>query len=107
MLVRGAQQALDRPSGPTYRPCFLNPWHGAGRETVSLDSGGEQVEVPVCAPCRRAVTRQEPPEALEVPRRWGGPRRYYEADTVWARTGFGAISDDLWRLVLDDRDGRS
>jgi len=30
-------------------------------------------------------------------------RPYWENDDVWARTGFGAIDDDLWRAVLADR----
>ncbi|NPC95700.1 hypothetical protein [Nocardioides sp. zg-DK7169] len=102
VLVRTARRALEDPETP-YRPCFLNPWHGEASARVTAAGGGDQVEVPVCERCRRAQSRPELADPLQVRTRFRRLRPYWEGDDVWARTGFGAISDDLWRAVLEDR----
>ncbi|WP_166133587.1 hypothetical protein [Nocardioides ochotonae] len=103
VLVRSAQRLLAQPSTP-YRPCFFNPWHGEGTARVAAPVGtGDQVDLPACERCRRAQSRQALSDPLLVRGRLRRLRPYWEGDDVWARTGFGAISDDLWRTVLEDR----
>jgi len=109
VLTRTAERALDggsrrrRPPSP-YRPCFFDPRHGEGtaRRTVAVGSG--ELEVPACAACRRATTTDLRPLETLVGGRFGRRRRraYYELDDVWARTGFGALVDDLWVPVSTD-----
>jgi hypothetical protein len=103
VLVRTARRALDTPDGAPYRPCFFNPCHGRGDHTLEAPAGTEEVEVPVCRMCRRDADRPERFEPLLVDTRWGRPRPYYDGDSVWARTGYGAFSDELWRAVDDSR----
>jgi len=103
VLVRTAQRLLAQPSA-AYRPCFFNPWHGEGTARVAAPVGtGDQVDLPACERCRRAQHRPELSDPLVVRGRLRRLRPYWEGDDVWARTGFGAISDDLWRTVLEDR----
>ena len=108
VLVRTARRALEDPEAP-YRPCFFNPWHGEGTTRVAAPVGtGDQVDLPACQRCRRAQSqpaqsRSELNDPLVVRGRLRRLRPYWEGDDVWARTGFGAISDDLWRTVLEDR----
>lgn len=107
VLVRTARHALGHPGATTYRPCFFNPWHGEATTEVAAPAGsrGDQVELPACDRCRRGADSPELRDPLEV--KVGRRRRpYWEDDTVWARTGFGAIADDLWSAVLDDRRSR-
>lgn len=84
--------------------CFFNPLHGPSARQVTwrLIGTRDQVRVPACSGCLRAVSRHRPPEVLpdmvhgrQVP--------YFEVDpqhSVWAATGFGAFSDDLVERTL-------
>ncbi|MGX6449053.1 hypothetical protein ACVU7I_13450 [Patulibacter sp. S7RM1-6] len=67
--------------------CFFDPLHGRARRTVAWERG---LEVPACAACAAAASGGGRPDVL---RDGDGP--YFEGDTVWARTGFGAFDDDL------------
>ena len=93
--------------------CFFNPLHGpsARPATWRLIGTREQLRVPACTECLRAVSRHRPPAVLpdtvgtkHVP--------YLEADperSVWAATGFGVLRDDLVDRILrgDLRRGRA
>ncbi|SEB50915.1 hypothetical protein SAMN04489844_0343 [Nocardioides exalbidus] len=94
-----------RGSGPPFVPCYFDPRHKPGTSTASWRLGDGQVEVPCCATCAKAVARGETPQHLRLAAR-RGTEPYWERDDVWARTGFGAVSDDLARDVLADRAGR-
>lgn len=86
-LARAA--ALDagrRP--PAQTPlCAFHPLHGRSAKVVSWRRG---LKVPACAACAAAVRRGQDPDALR-----DGDRPYFEGETVWARTGYGAFADDL------------
>lgn len=100
VLARTASQAIREPGAAPYRCCFVNPTHGAGRYQADLPGG---LAVSVCRPCERALeSGQEPSDALSETRR-GRDRPYYAGDTVWARTGFGTLTDELWLDVQRDR----
>lgn len=82
-------------------PCFINPLHDGRAEPTRLDAGrsGSAVEVPLCSRCRRAESGIGLPDPLLD--RDGEP--YYRGDSVWARTGYGALDDEPWRPVLEER----
>lgn len=87
LLARAA--ALDagrRPPAPEPL-CTFHPLHGRAASTVDWRP---DLRVPACAACAADLQAGRTPDALR-----DGDRPYFEADTVWARTGFGALSDDL------------
>jgi hypothetical protein len=55
--------------------------------------------VPVCERCIEALSTGIAPDAL-----LDDGRPYLERDTVWSRTGYGALDDDLLpRVVRGER----
>ena len=96
VLVRAGRHALlsGDPDADPYRPCFVNPLHGAAEQVAQWRFGDAEIEVPVCAACHRAFASEQPPAALMVGHR-GRLRPYYEEDSVWARTGYGSLTTDL------------
>ncbi len=72
--------------------CFFNPLHGHALQPVSW-KGDERV--PACRECTTAVRGGEAPDVL-----LDDGRPYFERDGVWARTGYGAFSDDLAERIL-------
>jgi hypothetical protein len=84
--------------------CFFNPLHGPSSRRASwrLIGTREQLQVPVCALCQRAISRHRPPAVL--PDTVDGERvPYLDVDperSVWAATGFGVYSDDLVERIL-------
>lgn len=90
--------ALDAGRRPPARTplCFFNPLHGRSARRVAW---GDGLRVPACAACAADVRARRTPDALR-----DGGRPYFEGDTVWARTGYGAFEDDLVGLVA--RGGR-
>ena len=103
VLVRTARAAVDRPDAPAYRACFINPCHGKGDHLLAAPAGTDEVELPVCRLCHRDADRPERYDPLLVVGRWGRARPYYDGDSVWARTGYGAFTDELWREVSASR----
>lgn len=105
-LARTGSADLDRARGRggAFRPCFFDPRHGTAGHAVGWRLGQGRVEVPCCGVCRRAVQDGRRPASLLLPgRRDAQP--YWERGDVWARTGFGAVTDALARDVLEDREG--
>jgi len=96
VLVRAGRHALL--SANPYRPCFVNPVHGAAEQVAQWQFGDAEIEVPVCAACHRAFADEQPPTALVV-RDGDRLRPYYEEDSVWARTGYGSLTTDLADLT--------
>ena len=100
VLARIAGHAVEGGDQP-YRPCFIDPRHGRAREVRRIPHDPEDVEVPVCSTCGTS----DRPQPLLLPVRRGlltRPTPYYETDSVWARTGYGALVENLWRQVADD-----
>lgn len=101
VLAQQADRELDRIRRTTqvsYRPCVVNPLHGEASATVPLS--GSSIDAPACISCSRKRGT-----FLTAPT-WRGERRYLDTSTVWARTGFGALVDDLARQVIADRRSR-
>ena len=95
-----------RGSGAALVPCFFDPRHPDGTARASWRLGDGMVEVPCCVACATAVGHDGTPRLLRLPHR-RGTAPYWERGDVWARTGFGAVTDDLARDVLADRRGES
>jgi len=76
-------------------PCFFNPLHGDGEARTWWALGGRRAELPACRACAAAVADGAAPSAL-----LDRGRPYWERDTLWARTGFGALDEDLADRVL-------
>jgi hypothetical protein len=93
-----------RGSRDPFVTCFFDPRHPDAATTASWRLGDGMVDVPCCAACGTAVDEGGTPQYLRLPH---GRRTvpYWERDDVWARTGFGAITDDLARDVLAERAG--
>ena len=77
--------------------CALNPFHGQaavhGGSVVTATVAGRDaaIQVPVCAECREATGRDEPPDVLRV-RAGRRVRPYVEVDDGYARSMFGALA---------------
>lgn len=98
VLAKQAERELDRikrTAQLTYRPCVVNPLHGEAAATVPL--AGSSIDAPACLSCSRGHG------AFLTTPTWRGDRRYLDTSTVWARTGFGALVDDLAQQVIADR----
>jgi hypothetical protein len=84
--------------------CFFNPLHGPSARLVTwrLIGTREQLRVPACPSCQRAVGQHRPPEVLpDTAGRKHVP--YLEVDperSVWAATGYGVFCDDLVERIL-------
>jgi hypothetical protein len=91
--LREVERASDRTK-PVYHPCFFNPLHGAGNHAHEWEFGDTTVAVPICTRCASGLEHEQRPAVLGQ-RRLGGFHPYYTTDTIWARTGFGALVDDL------------
>ena len=101
VLAQQAGREMDRirrPARPAYRPCVVNPEHGEASGTVRL--ARSSIDAPACAACAHT------PGTFLTASTWGRDRSYLTTSTVWARTGFGALVDDLAAQVIADRDAR-
>jgi len=77
------------------RPCTYDPRHApAHGRPVKVDG----TRLPLCQACRADVRAGRPADVL----RDGAGRPYFDGDTPWAASGYGAWSDPV-RVVLDTR----
>ncbi len=107
VVARAGSRDLSRGrrgKGEALRTCFFDPRHPEATSTARWHLGDGGVEVPCCGACGTAVVHDGTPAYLRLPAR-RGTEPYWERDDVWARTGFGAVSDFLARDVLADREG--
>jgi hypothetical protein len=93
VLAREGAMAVEGRLSPP--PCFFNPLHGDGDDRTRWSLGGRTAEIPACRSCARSVRRGIAPASL-----LDRGRPYWERDTLWARTGFGALDEDLTDRVL-------
>jgi hypothetical protein len=91
-LMRHADAALHAKDRS---PCFFDPRHGPATTRTRWRLGGEEADIPACGACARKVAKGVAPDALQ-----DRGRPYFERDTLWARTGFGALDEDLAARVL-------
>lgn len=94
-----AGRGMDALKGRERPPCFFDPRHGAGVRTTSWTGADRQAEIPACTRCAKAIRRGKQPQAAT-----DRGRPYYQRDTVWARTGFGALDDDLTQRIMRGED---
>jgi hypothetical protein len=93
-LLRHGHALID--GTPARQPaCFFDPRHARDTQTTRWRVHGEDITLPACADCARAVRRGRGPRAALDQ---GEP--YYERDTIWARTGFGTLDDGLAADIL-------
>ncbi|GGO76000.1 hypothetical protein [Nocardioides deserti] len=97
---RSRSKRGGEPRAP-YRPCFFDPRHGEGTQRRAVPVGGTELTVPACRACGRATDAALEPMGVRSGL-LGRERPWYELDTVWARTGYGAFVDDLWQHVAAD-----
>ncbi len=98
LLDKGRQEydaaqavAAGRKPAEVQPLCAFNPLHGraSGRPT-RVEADGNTLTLPLCAECRRALKHKNAPASLP-----GDDGPYWHGDDLWARTFFGAITDDL------------
>lgn len=98
LAERGRRALAAATAGKPFVPaarCYLHPLHEGRIHRSVVESGGRQVEVPVCSACRAALKAGRTPDVLDVERR-GRPVHYFETDAEpWASTGYGALHPDL------------
>lgn len=97
MVARAGLRSHDLArggGGEGYRPCFFDPRHGEAARNARWRFGEGDVEVPCCTTCFGHVDRGREPDSLLLPGR-SRPVPYWQRDDVWARTGYGALTDDL------------
>jgi hypothetical protein len=97
LLLAQRAAALLEGREPTRR-CFFDPRHRRAVTDTRWRLGDEETEVPSCRRCERALRAGRMPDTLGDR---GKP--YFERDSVWARTGFGTIDDELAAKVLSGR----
>jgi hypothetical protein len=93
-----AERGRGALAGKERERCFFDPRHSGGATPTRWQSSRALVEVPACKRCARAIEHGRAPESL-----WDGDRPYWQRDTVWARTGFGALRKDMRRALAEDR----
>lgn len=91
-------EQIDDPDEAPYRPCFINPLHGEARTESKVP--GTTLRVPVCRRC------DEEPQPYLGSTRGRRTIPYVETSTIWARTGFGGLVDDLADQVMTAREAR-
>ncbi len=94
-IARRELERIERPNRSPWRPCVVDPRHGEAATTVRL--ADSSIDAPACTACG---TKQG---TFLTVRTWRGERAYLDTTSVWARTGFGALVDDLPRQVIADR----
>lgn len=94
VCIDAGRNALSRGDDPP-PPCTYDPRHGAAKGgPVSV----EGAELRLCKACRRDVAAGRPADVL----RDGRGKPYLDADTPWARSGYGAWGDPV-AAVLEAR----
>lgn len=89
--------------GTGYRGCFFDPRHGEAVGERVWKVGQGDVELPACQQCLDAGRRRAAPDSLLLPGRAGRLRPYYEGRSVWARTGYGALTNSYAADVVRSR----
>jgi hypothetical protein len=95
ILAERGRQALK---GTERERCFFDPRHGGKITATRWRADRATIDVPACQGCARAIANDTAPDSL-----WDGDRPYWQRDTVWARTGFGALQRDMRRALAEDR----
>ncbi|MEU8222229.1 hypothetical protein [Kribbella sp. NPDC048915] len=71
--------------------CAFNPLHGrSSGQPTKVESDGTTLTLPLCGECRRALKRGSAPASLP-----GKDGPYWHDNSLWARTFFGTLGEDL------------
>ena len=95
VLARRGREALK---GDERARCVFDPRHKGWASPTRWQSDRALVEVPACEQCAHAIRTGRAPDSV-----WDGDRPYWQRDTVWARTGFGALRRDMRAALAEDR----
>lgn len=93
---RDLRLATGHGRGESYHCCFFDPLHDEGVLRVTWRQGDSELRIPVCRACS-CVENGGTPQVLRI-----GRKPYYERDDLWARTGYGALVEDLAEVVLKE-----
>jgi hypothetical protein len=93
-----AERGREALRGRERERCFFDPRHPGPVKTTRWRGDQGTIDVPACKRCAKAIAAEEAPPAL-----FDRDRPYWQRDTVWARTGFGALRRDMRRALLEDR----
>jgi len=94
LALRG-REALK---GAEKERCFFDPRHQGPITQTRWQGGKATITVPACRRCAKAIEEGKLPPGV-----FDGDRPYWQRDTVWARTGFGALEHDMRRALVESR----
>ncbi len=104
VVARAGMKDLQRGvagHGAPLRVCFFDPRHPSPCSSVYWPLGEGRVKVPGCAGCVRDATEDRGPRMLCLGE--PEPRPYWEREDIWARTGYGTLTDTIAADVLHAR----
>jgi hypothetical protein len=93
-----AERGREALKGNERERCYFDPRHSGRATPTRWTTGRAAIEVPACKSCARSIAAGKVPDSL-----WDGDRPYWQRESVWARTGFGALQRDLRRALAEDR----
>jgi hypothetical protein len=93
-----AERGREALKGNERDRCYFDPRHAGRAVPTRWTSDRAAIEVPACKQCAKAIAAGKAPDSL-----WDGDRPYWQRESVWARTGFGALQRDLRRALAEDR----
>jgi hypothetical protein len=92
-----SERGREALKGRERERCFFDPRHGGRTSPTRWATKRGTVEVPACRRCASAVAARKAPDSL-----WDDDRPYWQRETVWARTGFGSLRQDMRRALAED-----
>ena len=91
-LAAAQAREAGRDEEPAAPLCFFDPRHPGQTRPRAWERG---LTVPACAACTSHLRSDRPPETL-----LDAGQPWFEADSLWARTGFGVFEPDLAQRVI-------
>ncbi len=93
-----AERGREALKGNERERCYFDPRHPGPAKPTRWTTGRATVHVPACKACAAAIAADKVPDSV-----WDGDRPYWQRETVWARTGFGALRRDMRAALAEDR----
>jgi hypothetical protein len=92
-----AERGREALKGAERQRCYFDPRHRGKAKPTRWKTARAAIEVPACKACAQSVGADKVPDSL-----WDDDRPYWQRETVWARTGFGALRRDMRRALAED-----
>ena len=92
-----AERGREVLKGKERDRCYFDPRHAGWAKTTRWTTGRATIYVPACSKCAKAIAADKVPDSL-----WDGDRPYWQRETVWARTGMGALRRDMRGALAED-----